>query len=192
MENPKLHLVNRLLEYRKKKRRELGAISKSSPVNRYCKKGNSNLFEKGTEFESFVVKLFNPEYFTLIEWRSDKSIDGIFPIMSKFPDLEFYFESKTENLQFAVECKWREHFYQEGIELDKFQLENYRHYEQVMQTPTFIVIGIGDTPSHPRNVYLLPLREITKEHLHEYELEVYLRRQAYDKIFLDCQRLILK
>ncbi len=190
MGNPKLHLVNRILEHRKTRRRKF--ILPGSLPDRTKPKEDSRSFEKGTEFEEFVVKLFNPDYFTLIEWRSDKNVDGIFPIMSKFPDLEFYFESNTESLQFAVECKWREHFFADGIQFKKNHLENYRHYEKEMQVPTFIVYGIGNTPSHPRMVYILPLRDITKEYLHEFEIEIYSRVRPQENFFLDCRRLILR
>ena len=33
----------------------------------------------GYLFEKFVVSLFNPSYFTLWEWRSDKFCDPVYP-----------------------------------------------------------------------------------------------------------------
>ena len=67
---------------------------------------------KGYLFEQFVVTLFDREYFTLLEWRSDKCIDGIFPLTCQFPDLEFYFHSQSETLHFAVESQMASIFYQ--------------------------------------------------------------------------------
>ncbi len=65
---------------------------------------------KGYLFEQFIVSLFTPEYFTLLEWRSDKSFNGIYPVSCQFPDLEFYYKSNFESMHFAVECKWRRYF----------------------------------------------------------------------------------
>jgi hypothetical protein len=64
---------------------------------------------KGDAFEQFVVKNFDKAYFTLQEWRSDKYVDGIYPVSNHFPDLEviFTFKSKGFREAFAVECKWR-------------------------------------------------------------------------------------
>ena len=74
--------------------------------------------------------------------------------MSKFPDLELCFDLNPYH--FAVECKWREYFYKGCIMLDKFQLENYRHYQEVTGNPTFIIIGIGDKPIAPTQIYIVP------------------------------------
>src|ERR1700735_4916610 len=131
MENYKIQLLERILQFRRKNILRIRSQYIEPQSQEQDKKIELKNQEKGTEFEKFVVRLFNPEYFHLIEWRSDKSVDDIFPLMSKFPDLEFYFESKTESFHFAVECKWREHFYKDCIELNKFHLENYRHYQEV-------------------------------------------------------------
>jgi len=144
--------------------------------------------KKGTDFEAFIVQRFDPTYFTLVEWRSDKSVNGIFPVMSKFPDLEFYFESQTESCQFAIECKWKEHFYRDGITLDRFQLENYRHYQEVTGYPTFILLGIGNIPTSPAHLYILPLWDIRSHTLHEFDIEIYRRDNPHDSFFLDCKR----
>lgn len=192
MEHYKIQLLERILQFRRKSFLRIGSRYLEPKNQNIAKKIELKNQEKGTEFEKFVVKLFNPDYFHLIEWRSDKSIDGIFPLMSKFPDLEFYFESKTESFHFAVECKWREHFYKECVELNKFHLENYRVYEELTGNVTFIVIGIGNTPSAPKQVYIVPLSEITREKIHEFELEIFRRSNPHDNFFIDCSRNLLR
>lgn len=147
MQNPKTYLINRILEFRRKSFRKFARTSNSD--DRLPPKDSQENQRKGTEFEAFVVQRFDRTYFTLVEWRSDKNVNGIFPLMSKFPDLEFYFESQTECCQFAIECKWREHFYKERIWLDQFQLDNYNHYQLVTGYQTFILLGVGNIPSLP-------------------------------------------
>ena len=186
MQNPKTYLINRILEFRRKSSRK---FARRSDFNgRLPSDDFEESQRKGTEFEAFVVQRFDPTYFTLVEWRSDKSINGIFPLMSKFPDLEFYFESQTECCQFAIECKWREHFYEDRVWLDTFQLENYNHYQQVTGYPTFVLLGVGNIPSSPTHVYILPLSEIKTHKLHENDIEKYRRQHPHDSFFLDCKK----
>jgi hypothetical protein len=186
MGNPKTDLIDRILNFRKKRRIDNSAITSKSPIYKQYQQASSESFKKGTEFEAFVVRRFDRDYFTLIEWRSDKCVDGIFPIMSKFPDLEFYFESKTQTKYFAVECKWRETLSNDCLLLDKFHIENYKHYESATGNLTFLVIGIGNTPTNPNQVYTIPLREITTERIHDFNLQVYRRENSHDNFFLNC------
>lgn len=187
MKDPKKDLISKVLYFRKQRQSGFKKSSRSQSDPK-LKEG----LRKGTEFESYVVRKFDEEYFTLIEWRSDKNVEGIFPLMSKFPDLEFYFESKTENLFFAIECKWRESFAKEKILLDQFQLENYRDYQRVTKNPTFLVLGIGNLPSNPNQVYIIPIDQIESEVLHEFNLGVYKRHDPMNNFFLDCRFRLLR
>jgi len=190
MKNPKTQLIERILSLRSAYRRKIsGQLNRSYSNN--ISQNEDELFKKGTEFEAFVVKRFNTDEFTLIEWRSDKNIDGIYPIMSRFPDLEFYYQNRNDCHQFAIECKWKEHFYKESIILNGYQLENYLHYETVTGYTTFIIIGIGNTPSNPNSVYILPVRTITKTRLHEFDLEIYRRPKSHQEFKIKCQEGIL-
>lgn len=186
MQNPKSYLINRILEFRRKSFRKFAR--KSNFEDRLPREDSEENQRKGTEFEAFVVQRFDRTYFTLVEWRSDKNIDGIFPLMSKFPDLEFYFESQTECRQFAIECKWREHFYEDSILLNQFQLENYNHYQQVTGYQTFVLLGVGNIPSSPTHVYILRLSDIKTHKLHENDIEKYRRKHPHDSFFLDYKK----
>lgn len=113
---------------------------------------------KGDAFESFVVKNFNPKYFTLMEWRSDKYVDGVYAVSNHFPDLEVRFKLKNENDTFAVECKYRSRFNDDQIEWTKDnQFDQYKEYALRLNIPVFVVIGIGNTPSSPEQLYSVPL-----------------------------------
>ena len=188
MKYNKSDLTDRVLYFRKHRftnNEVLPDITQSRSNN-----GNQDSisFKKGTEFEAFIVGRFDPEYFSLIEWRSDKTVDGIFPLMSKYPDLEFQFESLSEKLTIAIECKWRDVFQEGKINLDKYQLENYNHYQKVTSNLTFLALGIGHKPSCPAQVYMIPLEHIKSATLHEFEIEIFRRPKPHDTLFLDCNR----
>jgi hypothetical protein len=192
LENPKRYLVERILNERKKRnfRSEYSSFGRFD--SRKSNQQNDDSFKKGTAFESFVVKRFDPEYFTLIEWRGDKSVDGIYPIMNIYPDLEYYFESKFESKSFAVECKWREDFIEEKLVLKEQQIANYYHYENITGNKTFLIIGVGNIPSFPNHVYVIPVSEIKSEVLHEFELEIFRRKNPLENFFLACSNWSLR
>ena len=184
MENAKKQLIRRILELRRKTSRKITATFKyNAPIPR--EDSNENQL-KGTEFERFVVQRFDRTYFTLVEWRSDKHVDGIFPVMSKFPDLEFYYESQSESCHFAIECKWREHLYEDCISLDEHQLENYKHYQEMTGNPTYLVFGLGNTPGFPKHVYIFRLSDIKGCKMHDFEIEKYRRHRPHDSFYLNC------
>ena len=188
MDDSKHHLIASMLARRNINLSKLRSSAKPAKYNNRTSQANLENHRKGVAFEKYIVDLFNSDYFTLIEWRSDKkTTEGIFTLMSIFPDLEFYYEAQTESLQFAVECKWREHFYRESITLKEEQLRNYRHYEQVTGNPTFVVVGVGNTPEAPANLYIIPLSDIDCNKLHEFSMRLYLRADPRSNFFLDCK-----
>lgn len=188
----KIELLSRLTEPRKSRFCTYPTLPYQDESDVVSKPTNSALLQKGLEFEQFVVQLFDREYFQLLEWRSDKSINGISPFMSRFPDLEFYFKLKPESFHFAVECKWKEYFYKDCFEIDPQKLNNYREYETVTQIPVFLVLGIGNKPGHPSEIYSVPLQEIKEPKLHSMTLKPYLRPNPYNQFFLDCKKYILR
>ena len=117
---------------------------------------------KGDAFEAFVVKNFNPKYFTLMEWRGDKYVDGVYAVSNHFPDLEVKFAMKSITDSFEVECKYRSNYFQNKVEWAKdFQLDNYKDYAHRLKIPVFIIIAIGGSPSKPEELYIIPLDELT-------------------------------
>jgi hypothetical protein len=80
------------------------------------------------------------------------------------PDVKFSLGDK----HFAVECKWRNHFYQGKINWAKdYQVVNYGRYQNDNDEPVFIAIGIGGTPSKPNTFYLIPFKRLTKTYATE-------------------------
>ncbi len=110
---------------------------------------------KGREFEDYVVDFFDipkNRRLTLKEWRSDKSIPGVYPENNSAPDLVFSYEGEP----FAIECKWRSHL---PTDLEKdilpsTRLALFRQYAKEHATPIFLLLGVGGLPSDPENLYL--------------------------------------
>lgn len=131
---------------------------------------------KGKAFENYVVERFNPDYFELKEWRSDKYHEGIYASSSQLPDLEYHFKTKFQFAKFAVECKWRQEFIKGRIEWAKsYQMVNYRDYERKNRIDVFVIIGVGGTPENPESVYIVPLKDIRSNVLTEAQLKQYYR-----------------
>jgi len=134
---------------------------------------------KGDAFEAFVVKSFSPKYFTLLEWRSDKYVEGRYAVSNHFPDLEVQFELHSKGIKdvFAIECKWRQNYYKGGVEwAQNYQVEKYKEYAQKSGVPVFVVIGIAGTPDQPNELYIVPLTSLTsntisKDTLSQYKKE---------------------
>ena len=117
---------------------------------------------KGFLFEQWVVKQFNSQGFTLLEWRSDKEVNGIYPLSSKKPDLVFELNSGELKMYYAIECKWRKDLSNEFNLVSKRKLQEYKDFSDKMQTPVFVAIGVGGSPGNPEQTYLIHLSELVE------------------------------
>jgi hypothetical protein len=191
MINPKDNLFSGWFKSRKLMKDQY-QILKPTPNDPRPKNIQTESEHKGYLFEQYIVSLFNTDYFTLLEWRSDKSINGIYPLSCKFPDLEFYFTTQYECLHFAVECKWRQHFDNEMADLGREdQLWSYKEFQKTTEIPVFIVLGIGGEPNWPNEIYTIPLREIDGQFMHCMVLRPFQRKSPNDMFFLNCGKLML-
>ena len=146
---------------------------------------------KGDAFEKFVVKNFNQKYFTLQEWRSDKYVDGIYAVSNHFPDLEviFNFKEKGVNEAFAIECKWRKNYYNNGIEwAQNYQIKNYKEYAAKLSIPVFVVIGVGGEPKMPEELFIVPLQEMKSNTITKSELANYKKDISDTRFFWDYEK----
>lgn len=130
-------------------------------------KERSNQKFKGDRFEEWVVcnsQIYKSDtpfaYWRLIDWRSDKFVDGYFPQSSKDPDLllECIYEGEITSYRYgeriAVECKWRE---KRSFYLDKERIYDYESYLQRSSIDNlFYVFGFGWKEDAPEEVYVIP------------------------------------
>jgi hypothetical protein len=150
------------------------------------RKQNSPSFEvlhqKGELFEKFVVPLFPTFEFTLLEWRGDKSINGIAPLSCKNPDLVFRHTSGSSQSFFAVECKFRYELKDE-FELKTEHFESYQSFIEKTHIPVYLVLGIGNRPDAPNEVFVVPLQDMPENLFMSDKQLLYYRRDIPDQHF---------
>jgi hypothetical protein len=149
--------------------------------------------KKGQQFEELIVSKFAKRYFVLKEWRSDKIINGRYAESNKNPDLEFEFKFKNITKAFAVECKWRQNYYKNGINwTKKAQFERYKDFANAKKIPVFIIIGVGGTPKKPDEIFIIPLRKIKFTFIKITFLEAFKKKDKDKNFFFDANSEILK
>lgn len=140
-------------------------------------------YEKGLEFEKYIVSRFNKEFFTHLDWSGDKNANGQVAQSAGNPDMLLEINVRDGSAQFAVECKWRAHYYYDQIEIAKeSSIRNYKLYAKSKGVPVFIVLGVGGKPSKPNEVFSVPLSDITDVDLHRDWLKEYkhdLKREGF-------------
>jgi hypothetical protein len=143
---------------------------------------------KGYEFERYVVSKLDRNYFTCIYWRGDKLVGNIFPVSNSYPDLEFDYKDSVNEISFAIECKWRKSYFENGISWARHsQIEQYKNYERESKRKVFVVIGIGGTPGDAGDLFVIPLSDIPRhlDHLSAEFLQPYKKRSIQNNFFLN-------
>lgn len=162
-------------------------IVQSSPAD---KELDNN--EKGNLFEQYVVQQFDPKYFRLEDWRSDKYVNGIYPISNHFPDLKIAFNLGNTYDSFAVECKWRKNFYKDSVEWAAgYQVENYKRYAAEMGIPVFVVIGVGGLPRKPEEIFVVPLAQMDQPSIARRVLFAY-KKDMKKNFYWDSEKKVLR
>lgn len=131
--------------------------------------------EKGDEFEKFVRRSFNTEYFETIHWTSDKGVDGVYARSNQNPDLVMQLNLNEGSYRFAVECKWRTKLSGDNeVEICRSdQLDRYKTYGRKNRMEVFIALGVGGKPEYPEKLYIIPLREVRHHRVKSYFLQNY-------------------
>jgi len=133
------------------------------PVVSYPSQWQSQSEQKGYLFEQWVVLQFHAAGFRLHEWRSDKKVNGVFPISSTKPDLMVERSDKKTREFFAVECKWRNQIGETWKWTNSKKISQYEEYGDKVRAKVFVAIGIGGSPFNPSNNYLMPLSAMEKK-----------------------------
>lgn len=117
-------------------------------------------YEKGVAFEKHVIGLFDPDYFALHDWTRDMSgkTDGYRIESDANPDLVMRY--KPTDTLIAVECKFRSSLYRGMLNwTTPRKLRGYQAYAKRTGITTFVVVGLGGTPSAPERMFCVPLAE---------------------------------
>ena len=149
------------------------------------------LKEKGDEFEKFTVTKFDSKYFKILDWRSDKYVDGVYAESSKNPDLEIEYSHKETSKRFAVECKYRSKIYEDVLISKQHKIEHYKNYSKKNRIPVFIVLGMGGDPSSPSECYVIPINKVYKEIIPYKSLQQYRKFGVNSNFFFNTTLLSL-
>lgn len=145
--------------------------------------------QKGNAFENFIVKKFDLTVFKLMEWRSDKYHEGRYAQTNHYPDMEWELNlAFAKKATFAVECKYRSVYYENGIKIcEPYQLNNYRDYAHKHQVPVYILLGVGGEPAAPAELFIIPLQYMNNNYMSERELSTLKKRKTDGTFFYDSQ-----
>lgn len=122
---------------------------------------------KGREFEDFVLELFdlqNSKFYSLLEWRSDKTLGTIHPASNSYPDFVMEYTNRRQKRSFAIECKWRSGIsrrYPKPL-FQPEQIAKYQEFSASKNISVFVVLGIGGEPCYPEMLYIIPLAAVTE------------------------------
>lgn len=150
---------------------------------------------KGYQFEKYIVSKFDRNYFCLFFWNGDKRADGIYPVTSSNPDLEYDYRDAGSIISFAVECKWRSQFVNNQVQwAEHDQIEQYKRYERSSGRIVFVVLGVGGEPNDPQEMFTVPLSKIPRhmDMLTAEFLAPYKRQNLQANFFLNKQAMRLQ
>lgn len=115
---------------------------------------------KGRQFEEWVVSQFPKAHYTIKEWRADRFKDGTYAESCRYPDLEIQLHLKDFAETFAVECKYLSRIPEKYEWASQEKIDIYNKYAKERDIPTFVIFGIGGTPSSPSEVFIAPLQDL--------------------------------
>jgi|GEM_PF-7034281 hypothetical protein len=168
---------------------------KSSYTNtkNYSKRENELFKIKGEQFEAFIAKKINQNrYLKILDWRSDKFIEGVYAESNKNPDLEIQFSFNSTCLKFSLECKYHSKIHTDIIIAPQHKIENYKKYSQEKKTDVFIVLGLAGEASSPNELYIIPLKYIKSEKIPYSDLQKFRKHRVESNFFFDEKLLMLK
>jgi hypothetical protein len=115
-------------------------------------------FKVGQKFEEYVrARIFTENYYDLVEKTHNyNSNNKDFVESSIKPD--FKFRDRWSKKEFYVEAKFRTGLYQGKITWCRdYQLKRYQEIHKTV--PVFILTGMGENPSSPEFISLIPMHE---------------------------------
>lgn len=171
---------------------EVGKADTNTITNTLSEEKDALNKQKGNEFESFVVNHFESKYYDLLEWRGDKYSNGRYASSNHNPDLEINLKLKNIQSKFAIECKYRSFYFNNGIEwAEDYQLENYKKYSAEQNIPVFIVLGVGGEATKPEEIFIIPLSEIKSTFVNKNFLYKYERKKPYENFYYNYEQQAL-
>ncbi len=149
--------------------------------------------DKTYDFEKFIVHKFHRDAYRLLYWRKNKFTDRDYIVSRLAPDLIYEYRGHRKTVVFAVSCAWRGCYINGSVVwAGSRQIRSYYDFQFREGTDVFILIGIGNTPADPAELYIVPLNHIPvhKTTLHSGFLENYKRLSVDQILFLDDRSVV--
>lgn len=122
-------------------------------------------YRKGANFEKFIISLFPQELWVIEDLTKDKSKILNREVESdRNPDITV--RSLNNNKRFAIECKFRSRFWDNGgksaagISWRARNHDSYKKYGEKENIPVRIIFGVGGNPKHPSRIFVVPIEKI--------------------------------
>lgn len=112
-------------------------------------------------FETFVLALFDPHYFTVKAPTKEHVYAGNVKRSVFEPALEFEFENKDSRARIAIECIFIPGI--SSVELFSYssnQINRYHDYEEGTGTEVYLIIGLDGEAGDPKELFLIPASEL--------------------------------
>lgn len=129
--------------------------------------------EQSDVFEKFVLMLFDPLYFRSFKVKSKNAVGNGFTETESYPHLELEFNRKDSHATFAVESLYIPELKYKDIEIAS--PEKIKAYQQLDEDDhnLYLVLGIEGKPDDPKEIYLIPVREINQSYISYPNLQKY-------------------
>lgn len=125
--------------------------------------------EAGFKFENYIAEKFlklnnpdKPKYFTIHTWQGDKRTKGgTFAKSNGNPDFIFNFNFYKTKGQFSIECKYHWNKYDTIDIATTTQLTRYKLFAKTEDIDVYMVIGLEGTPDNPKELFCIPLEDVS-------------------------------
>jgi hypothetical protein len=132
------------------------------------------LLKNDRGFESFLIALFDPLYFTVKAHARQPVYAGKNPGQEFRPHLDVDFRNKDTNVRIAIESIFISQIAsRELLAFSSAQINRFHDFEEGTGAEVYIVIGVEGEPSEPKEIYLIPTSELREGYLGYADLKPY-------------------
>jgi hypothetical protein len=126
-----------------------------------------------------------------LDWTSDKEAKGKFVESNKNPDLIMQLNLHEKQYPFAVECKYRQNYYNGEIDISyPDQLKRYKKFEKEKGMPVFMAIGVENNPKSPESLFIIPIRNLHQTSLNRKELSQYYKNPDSKFFYIASSKIL--
>lgn len=136
------------------------------------KDSNLDNLVKGRLFEVYGAKYWHDHSkLTILDWTPDKGFQHNIDVKSNGnPDFLLEVNNEGEKIYIAIECKYRNNSFRWNPDKkgarpfcafeERYKIERYRNYGLENNYPVCILLGVGDSPDKPEDLYLVPVSTV--------------------------------